>query len=112
MSAQARGKASIGFLENLPRPVAVGGLLGERIGVPFAAVGGEEIAAIDVDRGGKFGGWVGHRMDDVVAERLCVLNAAIDRLVNAHLVRRDKRKAHAAPSVAMRRQKILSSRPP
>jgi hypothetical protein len=67
VSAQARGVAPVGFLEYLARPLAVGGLFGKRLRVPFAAVGGKEIAAINVDRGGEFGRRVGDRMDDVFA---------------------------------------------
>ncbi len=68
VSAKARGVAAIGFLEDLVGAVAVGRVLRQRVRVTFAAVGGEEIAAIDVDRGGELGGRIGDRVDDVIAK--------------------------------------------
>src|SRR5260370_3766864 len=45
-------------------------LLAEGFWIPFAALGGEEVAAIDVDGGAQPRDRVGHRMDDVARERL------------------------------------------
>src|SRR5258708_10933667 len=50
-------------------------LLAERFRIPFAALGGEEIAAIDVDGGAQPRDRVGHGMDDVVPKGLGVLLA-------------------------------------
>src|SRR5438445_11989368 len=73
-SADASGVAAIGFLEDLEGAVSVERVLGQRVLVPFAAVGGEEIPAIDVDRGGKLGGRISDGVDDVLAKRLGVLD--------------------------------------
>ena len=73
VSAEASGVAAIGFLENLAGAVAVGRVLGQGVRVPFAAVGGEEIAAIDVNRCGELGGRIGDRVDNIIAKRLDVL---------------------------------------
>jgi len=59
VSADAGGVAAIGFLEDLEGAVSVERVLGQRVLVPLAAVGGEEIPAIDVDRGGEPGGRIG-----------------------------------------------------
>ena len=70
LSTKTRRVAPIGFLENLAGAVAVERMLGQCVRVPFAAVGGEEIAAVDMDRGGELGRRIGDRMDDVIAKWL------------------------------------------
>src|SRR5947209_4814159 len=53
------------------------------LGVPFAAADGEEVAAIDVNGAGQPRHRVGHRMDDLAAERLDI--ALAERLCPGRL---------------------------
>ena len=41
----------------------------QRLRIPFAALGAEEVAAVDVERAGEARDRVGDRMDDVLPER-------------------------------------------
>ena len=65
----------VGFLELADDSVYVTGLFAEGFGVPFAAPGGEKIAAVHMDGTGETGNRIGDGVNDVVAERLGVLFA-------------------------------------
>ncbi len=60
--------AGVGSGEGVYRALEIEGFFGEVVDVPFAALDGEEIAAVDVDGAGQFVGRVGDRVDDVVAQ--------------------------------------------
>jgi hypothetical protein len=57
-------------LEHPKHLLDVVGLFAQGLRIPFAALGGEEIAAIDVDGAGHPRNRIDHRMDDVGAEHL------------------------------------------
>jgi hypothetical protein len=65
----------IGLLEPAYGPIGIERLFHQGFRIPFATAGRiEEIAAIDVERSGQTRDWVGHGMNDVVAERLSLAN--------------------------------------
>jgi len=65
----------VGFLKLAEDSIDVAGLFAKGFGVPFAAAGGEEIAAVDVNGAGEARDRICDGVDDVVAEGLGVFFA-------------------------------------
>src|SRR5215470_11060624 len=55
------------------------GLFPQRFRIPFASLGSKEIASVNVNGSGQTCDRVGHRMNDVVSERLRILLAKRSR---------------------------------
>ena len=63
------------FLEAAHDTLGVVAAFRQGFGVPFAPLGREKVAAIDMDRTGQARNRIGHRVNDVVAERFGVADA-------------------------------------
>src|SRR5437016_5101216 len=70
MTPSCSEKSRVRFLEEAHVLLQIIAPFVQRLGVPFAAADGKKVAAIDMNGAGQPRYRVGHRMDDVAAERL------------------------------------------